>query len=123
MDAGCDGFVAFTAKNNLIHHYEDTLGAKVIHGQRMYIDNNAAQILIAKYLERQVLIMLVMTRKQYGNVVKLERYVNDGRLTEPSNGKRYNWKKMIDSAEKVGRPLNEKEIESYRIKQYCLDTF
>ena len=52
MDAGCDGFVAFTAKNNLIHHYEDTLGAKVIHGQRMYIDNNAAQILIAKYLER-----------------------------------------------------------------------
>ena len=60
--------------------------------------------------------MLVMTRKQYGNVVKLERYVNDGRLTEPSNGKRYNWKKMIDAVEKVGRPLNEKEIESYRIK-------
>ena len=60
--------------------------------------------------------MLVMTRKQYGNVVKLERYVNDGRLTEPSNGKRYNWKKMIDASEKVGRPLNEKEIESYRIK-------
>lgn len=60
--------------------------------------------------------MLTMTRKQYGNVVKLERYVNDSRLTEPSNGKRYNWKKMIDAAEKVGRPLNEKEIESYRIK-------
>ena len=60
--------------------------------------------------------MLTMTRKQYGNVVKLERYVNDGRLTEPSNGKRYNWKKMIDAVEKVGRPLNEKEIESYRIK-------
>ena len=60
--------------------------------------------------------MLTMTRKQYGTVVKLERYVNDGRLTEPSNGKRYNWKKMIDAVEKVGRPLNEKEIESYRIK-------
>lgn len=52
MDAGCDGFVAFTAKNNLIEHYKETLGAKVISGQRMYIDDNAAKVLIEKYLER-----------------------------------------------------------------------
>ncbi|MDY4922760.1 hypothetical protein [Frisingicoccus sp.] len=51
MDAGCDGFVAFTAKNKLIEHYKETLGAKVLSGQRMYIDETAAQVLIAKYLE------------------------------------------------------------------------
>lgn len=52
MDAGCDGFVAFIAKNKLIAHYQETLGAKVIAGQRMYIDEVAAKKLISKYLER-----------------------------------------------------------------------
>ena len=51
VEAGCDGYVAFTAKNKLIEHYKETLGAKVISGQRMYIDENAAKILINKYLE------------------------------------------------------------------------
>lgn len=52
-DAGCDGYVAFTAKNKLIQHYEKTLGAKVISGQRMYIDEYAADILLGRYLERE----------------------------------------------------------------------
>ena len=52
MDAGCDGVVAFTAKNKLIEHYKDVLGAKVLAGQRMFIDEIAAQVLIEKYLER-----------------------------------------------------------------------
>lgn len=50
-EAGCDGYVAFTAKTNLIEHYKKELGAQVISGQRMYIDDMAAQKLIAKYLE------------------------------------------------------------------------
>ena len=51
MDVGCDGFVAFTAKNKLIGHYQETLGAKVLSGQRMFIDESAAQRLIDKYLK------------------------------------------------------------------------
>lgn len=52
LDANCDGFVAFTAKNNLINHYMETLNAKIINDQRMYVDDQAAKILMEKYLER-----------------------------------------------------------------------
>jgi len=51
MDAGCDGYVAFTAKTNLIEHYKKELGAEVISGQKMYIGELEAQKLIDKYLE------------------------------------------------------------------------
>ena len=60
--------------------------------------------------------MLAVTRKKYGNVVNLEKFADDGRLTEPSNRKRYEWRKMIDLVEKLGRPLNEREAEKFRIK-------
>ena len=36
----------------------------------------------------------------------------DGRLTEPSDGKRYEWRKMIEKAKSIGRPLTEE----FRIK-------
>ena len=52
LDAGCDGYVAFTAKTDLIEHYQETLNAKIISGQRMYIDESAAKELMEKYLER-----------------------------------------------------------------------
>ena len=51
VEHGCDGFVAFTAKTNLIKHYIEALGAQVLNGQRMYIDEYAAKELISKYLE------------------------------------------------------------------------
>lgn len=52
LENGCDGFVAFTAKNRLIDHYMQTLDAKIIGRQRMYIDDVAAHKLIEQYLER-----------------------------------------------------------------------
>lgn len=52
LENGCDGFVAFTAKSDLISYYEKTLNAQVIDGQRMYIDDMAAKILIDKYLRK-----------------------------------------------------------------------
>lgn len=52
MENNCDGYVAFTAKTDLIKHYTEVLGAKVIRGQHMYIDELAAKTLIDKYLER-----------------------------------------------------------------------
>ena len=51
MDAGYDGYVVFTAKTNLIEHYMKALGAQIISGQRMYLDEFAADKLITKYLE------------------------------------------------------------------------
>lgn len=52
MEAGCDGFVAFTAKSDLIAYYSRVLNAQVAKGQRMYIDEAAANILLDKYIRR-----------------------------------------------------------------------
>lgn len=60
--------------------------------------------------------MLAMAKNLYGNVVDLERYSNDGRLTEPSDNKKYEWRKMIDLAETLGRPLTVRESEKFRSK-------
>lgn len=54
MEAGCDGFVAFTAKSRLVEYYSKTLHAKVSTGRRMYLDQAAAKILLDKYMRKQV---------------------------------------------------------------------
>ncbi|PIQ20075.1 MAG: hypothetical protein COW65_17140 [Cytophagales bacterium CG18_big_fil_WC_8_21_14_2_50_42_9] len=43
-----DGYVAFTAKTNLIKHYEKTLGAYHIGRNRMIIPAEAAKILVER---------------------------------------------------------------------------
>jgi len=48
---GFDGFVAFTAKTQLIKHYEKTLGAFHFKNQRMIIDTIAAKVLVEKYFK------------------------------------------------------------------------
>ena len=48
---GFDGFVGFTAKSKLIHHYQKTLGAYTLGGHRMIISTQSAQILIEKYFK------------------------------------------------------------------------
>lgn len=48
---GFDGFVAFDAKTKLIQHYEKTLGAYTLGGQRMIIPTQPSQILIDKYFK------------------------------------------------------------------------
>ena len=52
LDAGYDGYVAFTSKSDLIDHYQKTLDAKILYDRRMYIDDIAAKELMEKYLER-----------------------------------------------------------------------
>lgn len=52
-EAGCDGFVAFNAKSNLVEYYIKTLNAKVSAGRRMYLDADAAKILLDKYMKKQ----------------------------------------------------------------------
>ena len=53
-DAGFDGYVAFTAKSTLLEYYSKMLGAKVVTGRRMYLDEAAAEILLNKYMRKQV---------------------------------------------------------------------
>jgi hypothetical protein len=48
---GYDGYVAFTAKTNLIKHYEDSLGAFQFKNQRMIIDTEASKKLVKKYFK------------------------------------------------------------------------
>ena len=50
---GYDGFVAFTAKTQLIKHYEKTLGAFHFKNQRMIIDTKASKRLVEKYFKTQ----------------------------------------------------------------------
>lgn len=50
---GFDGFVAFTAKTQLIEHYEKPLGAFHFKNQRMIIDTRASKNLVEKYFKTQ----------------------------------------------------------------------
>ena len=52
LDAGCDGFVAFTSKSDLVEYYKQKLNARVFRDRRMYIDEDAAQILLDKYMRK-----------------------------------------------------------------------
>jgi len=48
-DSGFEGFVGFTAKTQLIHHYIDTLGAELIFKDRMSISGNSAKNSVNSY--------------------------------------------------------------------------
>jgi hypothetical protein len=48
---GFDGFVAFTSKTKLIEHYEKTLGASHIGGNRLIIPTEASKLLVHKYFK------------------------------------------------------------------------
>jgi len=51
VEKGYEGFVAFVSKSKLMRHYEDTLGAHFIGGQRMAIGREAAAKLINQYFK------------------------------------------------------------------------
>lgn len=53
FDSGNDGYVAFTAKTDLVPYYSEALGATVISGQRMMIEESAAALLVEKYFGRK----------------------------------------------------------------------
>lgn len=53
FENGCEGYVDFMSKTNLMKYYHDELGAKYAAGQNMYLDTNAARKLINKYLDKE----------------------------------------------------------------------
>ena len=40
--------------------------------------------------------MLATMKNEYNKLSDIERFITDGRLTEPSNGKRFEWREMIE---------------------------
>jgi hypothetical protein len=52
FDTGYEGYVVFDSKTALIEHYQETLQAKRLGGQRMYIDTVAAFRLLDKYFNQ-----------------------------------------------------------------------
>lgn len=51
FERGYDGVVSFIAKTQLIEHYQQTLGAKLFAGNRMFIDTPEALKLATKYFK------------------------------------------------------------------------
>ncbi len=49
-------------------------------------------------------------------LINLEQYSTDGRLTVQSDGKIFNYREMIKVVRQKGRPLTKQEAEQYRIK-------
>jgi len=60
--------------------------------------------------------MLAMAEKTTEYTHDIAYYAKDSRLTEPSDGKRYEWRKMIEFSKELGRPLTDAEAEKFRIE-------
>lgn len=52
FDAGCDGVVAFNSKSDLVKYYKDELNAVEVYPRRMVIFEDAAKVLIDKYIKK-----------------------------------------------------------------------
>jgi hypothetical protein len=52
LEAGCDGVVAFTSKSDLVEYYKRELNAIEIMPRRMVIFEDAAQLLLDKYIRK-----------------------------------------------------------------------
>lgn len=60
--------------------------------------------------------MLAMERKPVDVTRDISYYAKDSRLTGEPDGKRYQWREMIERFKQLGRPLTDEEAEEFRIK-------
>lgn len=60
--------------------------------------------------------MFTMAEKSTKYEHGIEYYATDSRLTGEPDGKRYEWRKMIDRSRELGRPLTEEEAEEFRVE-------
>lgn len=61
-------------------------------------------------------IILVLENINYGKITNLEQYTQDGRLTIPTDGTIFDYRKMYDKINQLGRTLTREEAEAYRIR-------
>ena len=60
--------------------------------------------------------MLAMQQKPVDVTHDISYYAKDSRLTGEPDGRRYEWRKMIEKFKRLGRPLTEEEAEEFKIK-------
>lgn len=60
--------------------------------------------------------MFLATEKREKYTHDIAYYAKDGRLTEPSDGQVYEWRKMIDLSKKLKKPLTDAEAENFRVR-------
>lgn len=60
--------------------------------------------------------MYSINNDTYGSVINLEKYANDGRLTEPTDGRVFDYREMRKKVNELGRPLTFEEAKQYEIK-------
>ncbi|MCF2444733.1 hypothetical protein L0657_12260 [Dyadobacter sp. CY345] len=51
FELGFDGIVVFESKTRLIAHYQLSIGAKILAGNRMFIDVNESNALVKRYFK------------------------------------------------------------------------
>jgi hypothetical protein len=51
FEKGFDGIVVFESKTRLITHYQLSLGAKILAGNRMFIDCHESLSLVKRYFK------------------------------------------------------------------------
>ena len=51
FEKGYEGILSFVAKSKLIEHYKTSLGAKVVSGNKMFIDTKEAYDIVKKYFK------------------------------------------------------------------------
>ncbi|MCM1046937.1 MAG: hypothetical protein NC433_00735 [Clostridiales bacterium] len=57
-----------------------------------------------------------MAKKSTDYTHDIAYYAKDSRLTEQSDGKKYEWRKMIELSKELDRPLTDAEAEKFRIE-------
>jgi len=51
FENGFDGIVVFESKTSLITHYQISVGAKILAGNRMFIDTKESSLLVKRYFK------------------------------------------------------------------------
>ena len=54
--------------------------------------------------------------KELQELIDIEQYMTGSLYTEPSDGRRFEWRKMIDKVIELGRPLTDEEAKLFEIK-------
>lgn len=60
--------------------------------------------------------MFTMKRELVDCTHDISYYAKDSRLTGEPDGKRYQWRAMIERFKQLGRPLTDEEAEEFRVK-------
>ena len=117
FEMGYEGYVQFVSKTDLVFHYINSLRARQITDQKLYLDTPAAEILVFKYYKDYYQQNVCDIPEVKDSIYKFDDYVKDGIYVIPSGGVTYDLRAMIKRVEELGRILTEEEAEEFVIKK------